>query len=270
MDFRDNLRFIKRYFDHRQEKTIASNPRVFYDYLAGQAQDINFQLSDEQPIFIFSSSWRAGSTLLQRIVVSDANVLVWGEPYDKSNPIQMMSNMLLPINPTWPPKGFYRDKFNNLSDQWIANLYPNLEAMLLAHKAFLKTLFIDSVDKKGFANWGLKEVRFGLKEILYLKLFFPNAKVLLLNRELCEAFSSYRSFSKNMHWYDTWPDKPIYSAYKFAKHHKRLNKDFLQIKEKVNGLVVDYDAMITDENMINAISEHCNINWCPSLIPHMV
>jgi len=52
LDFRDNLRFIKRYFDHRQEKTIASNPRVFYDYLAGQAQDINFQLSDEQPILI--------------------------------------------------------------------------------------------------------------------------------------------------------------------------------------------------------------------------
>lgn len=259
MDFKDNFRFIKRYLDHKKEHKIAKNPKLFYDYISSLKHDIDFQFNDEQPIFILSSSWRAGSTLLQRIVTSDANVLVWGEPYDKCNPVQSMSDMLRPLNASWPPSDYFRDDFSNLSDQWIANLYPNLEAMLHAHKAFLNTLFVEPAKKSGFTQWGLKEVRFGLKEILYLKLFFPNAKFLLLNRDLNDAFSSYRKFSKNMHWCDIWPNKPIYNAYKFAKHHKRLNNDFLTISSEFSDLIVDYNAMTTDENMLKAIDEHCNI-----------
>lgn len=157
------------------------------------------------------------------------------------------------------PQGFYRDRFEDLSNQWIANLYPDLDSLLNAHKEFLKQLFIIPAKKEGFDNWGLKEVRFGLREILYLKLFFPNAKILLLNRTLEDAFFSYRSFSKNMHWYNTWPDKPINNAYKFAKHHQRLNKDFLAVKEKFNDLFVEYDSLIADETTLIEIDNYCGI-----------
>src|SRR5258708_2685540 len=35
---------------------------------------------DECPIFLLATGWRSGSTLLQRIVSTDPNVLLWGEP----------------------------------------------------------------------------------------------------------------------------------------------------------------------------------------------
>ena len=259
MQLKDHLRFIKRHLYHKNQIETQADPMRFYDYILSKSETLEFQFVDESPIFIFSTSWRAGSTLLQRLVTSSSNCLVWGEPYDKSNPIQALSNMLSPVNETWPPSGYFRNDFADLSNQWIANLYPDLKSMLMAHRAFLGSFFVESANSKGFDNWGLKEVRFGLKEILYLKLFFPNAKVLLLNRTLEDAFSSYLSFSKNMHWYDVWPNKQISNAYKFARHHKRLNKDFRIINNKFNDLIVEYDSLITDENCLKQIDEHCGI-----------
>ena len=35
----------------------------------------------ESPIFLLAAGWRSGSTLLQRILVTDPSVLLWGEPF---------------------------------------------------------------------------------------------------------------------------------------------------------------------------------------------
>ena len=37
-------------------------------------------LDREAPIFLLATGWRSGSTLLQRILVTDPHVLLWGEP----------------------------------------------------------------------------------------------------------------------------------------------------------------------------------------------
>ena len=34
----------------------------------------------DEPVFLFSAGWRSGSTLLQRLIMSDASIFVWGEP----------------------------------------------------------------------------------------------------------------------------------------------------------------------------------------------
>jgi hypothetical protein len=33
---------------------------------------------DDQPIFVCAVGWRSGSTLLQRLLMTDPSVLVWG------------------------------------------------------------------------------------------------------------------------------------------------------------------------------------------------
>ena len=43
------------------------------------------------PIFLLSAGWRSGSTLLQRLIMSDKHVLIWGEPYDECGAIQAMA-----------------------------------------------------------------------------------------------------------------------------------------------------------------------------------
>ena len=48
------------------------------DARARQAPDA--KSDTESPIFLLSTGWRAGSTLLQRILVTDPRLLLWGEP----------------------------------------------------------------------------------------------------------------------------------------------------------------------------------------------
>ena len=55
------------------------------------------------PIFLLSAGWRSGSTLLQRLIMSDKNVLIWGEPYDECGQIQAMADTLKAFRPDWPP-----------------------------------------------------------------------------------------------------------------------------------------------------------------------
>ncbi|MEO0535490.1 MAG: hypothetical protein AAF215_16660 [Cyanobacteria bacterium P01_A01_bin.123] len=37
----------------------------------------------DSPIFVFSAGWRSGSTLLQRLVMSDKSVVIWGELFNR-------------------------------------------------------------------------------------------------------------------------------------------------------------------------------------------
>ncbi|MDO9635465.1 MAG: hypothetical protein Q7I95_00765, partial [Thiobacillus sp.] len=74
------------------------------------------------PIFLLSAGWRSGSTLLQRLVMSDKRVLIWGEPYDECGPIQAMAGTLKAFRPDWPPAEYYYDGTppGQLTGSWVA------------------------------------------------------------------------------------------------------------------------------------------------------
>jgi hypothetical protein len=48
---------------------------------------------NESPIFLLSTGWRSGSTLLQRILVTDPSVLLWGEPLGEMALISQITTM---------------------------------------------------------------------------------------------------------------------------------------------------------------------------------
>ena len=37
--------------------------------------------SANEPVFMLTSIWRSGSTLIQRLLCSDPQIYIWGEPY---------------------------------------------------------------------------------------------------------------------------------------------------------------------------------------------
>ncbi len=37
----------------------------------------------DEPVFILATSWRSGSTLLQRVFCTDPSLLLWGEPFGR-------------------------------------------------------------------------------------------------------------------------------------------------------------------------------------------
>jgi len=213
------------------------------------------------PIFIFSAGWRSGSTLLQRLILSSEDILMWGEPFDKVNIVESMSASLIPFSEKWPQEDrYFNEKDNtNLSNQWVASLYPSNQALKQSHRHFFDTLFDYSAADGTKKRWGVKEVRWGKREALYLKWLYPNAKFIFLVRNPYNAYQSFKAFEDS--WYAKWPKGRVYNAYTFTKHWNRLVSDFFNVCQDVSGIFVKYEDIISKEKgSLDKINNYLNIN----------
>ncbi|MGB3243743.1 MAG: sulfotransferase [Sulfitobacter sp.] len=224
--------------------------------------------SDDSPIFIFSAGWRSGSTLLQRLLCSNHATLIWGEPYDLCGIIQTLSRLPRPVTQDWPPEEYFISEHDpdNLTASWIANLYPSLPDFREALKAMLCRMFSDPANARGAERWGLKEVRFGLEEAVFLQWLFPNAKFLMIHRDVEDAFRSYQSFSPSMNWYATWPSRPAFTPFAFARHRQRLLKQFPEIARQTGGLIISYEELTQGTADLNEIAQYCGVDIDPSIL----
>jgi hypothetical protein len=227
---------------------------------------------DESPIFIFSAGWRSGSTLLQRLISSSNKLFLWGEPFDRSNIIQSLSDTLTPFSDIWPPREYCikEGELGEYSQKWIANLYPTEDSLKLAHRNFLDTLFAEPARSIGAKRWGIKEVRFGFQEAVFLKLLYPNAKFLFLKRALPDAYISYKNFRPSMNWYAKWPFKTAFTPFAFAQHRARLINEFELAITATGGLIIDYADLVKNPRTIDDINAYCEVNCDKSVLENKV
>lgn len=196
------------------------------------------------PIFLLSAGWRSGSTLLQRLVMSDKRVLIWGEPYDECGPIQAMAQTMRAFRPGWPPQEYFHDGTppHQLTGSWVANLFPAPESLRAAHRQFLDTLFDTPATGAGASRWGLKEVRLDINHARYLKWVYPNARFVFLYRNPLEAYSSYCRYGRS--WYDLFPDRPMFTPTAFGTHWSRLMRGYLEGAEALGAMQLKYEDLI--------------------------
>ncbi|MFT2090394.1 sulfotransferase [Paraglaciecola sp. 2405UD69-4] len=243
-----------------EAKAKFYNPVLSYQTLVSKIKEKGYTQSTEAPIFIFSAGWRSGSTLLQRLITSENKLLIWGEPYDRCNLIQNMAKSMNAFDNSWPPEGYYiKNETNDLANQWIANLYPSLDKYLSAQTSVLLEMFSIPAQRMGAKNWGIKEVRFGLSEALFLKLLFPNAKFLYLERELHTAFSSYKSFNSEMPWFAEYPTKHVFTPYKFASHRRKMITEMKEAQKIVGGIHIKYEELISNQSVVSSIENYCDL-----------
>ena len=202
---------------------------------------------DQSPIFLLSAGWRSGSTLLQRLLMSDPRVMIWGEPYDECGPVQAMAGTLKAFRPGWPPPDYYLSHHagarpGDLADDWIANLFPAPEALRQGHRAFFEASFAEPARQAGFLRWGIKEVRLGVDHAYYLKWLYPNARFIFLVRNPLDAYISYCRYGRN--WYDTWPDRPVFTPRAFGEHWRALTESFVRDAAALGALLVRYEDLI--------------------------
>jgi hypothetical protein len=192
-------------------QSLASNP-------------VEIENESEAPIFVFSTGWRAGSTLLQRVLATDPRLLLWGEPLGEMTIVaklaEAMSQFISPRNlQLW--KEQEDPSSASLSTSWVANLYPSGKDFRLALRGLFDQWLGEPARQHGFSRWGFKEVRLGATEASFLHWLYPRAKFVLISRH---PYDCYRSLSDSQ-WNQVFyrhPDAPVDSAVSFARHWNRL------------------------------------------------
>lgn len=146
------------------------------------------------PVFLLAGGGRTGSTLLQRLIISTRQVLMWGEH----------GGMLLPHlrklagqAHSWIEEANgYRmlDEFEaDAHNAWVPNLNPEPASLRSASRAFLEQYLGASARKMGYARWGFKEIRYGAEDVRMLQTLFPQASFVFLVRNPVSCLRSIKA-----------------------------------------------------------------------------
>ena len=152
------------------------------------------------PILVLASGQRCGSTLVQRLLSSHPEVLVWGENGGHLGDVLRESRALQLWD--WGVSRPARDVYEEEGHQsWMANLLPPPETVADAARAYLDTLFAAPAAARGRPRWGLKEVRFGLEDAEGIRELHPETRVVHLTRDPRKVLVSLAAWEEQQGWW---------------------------------------------------------------------
>jgi len=238
-----------------QRKELAWAGEPLSEVLGQIAQRCDGDLPEagDQPLFIFSAGWRSGSTLLQRLVNSSGEYVIWGEPYARADFVRHLADSLRPISPWWPNEEdvVAAADGSGAADRWTANLHPRVPALVEAHRDFFRTLF--AVPGAEAPAWGFKEVRLGGDEALYLKFLFPRCKILFLVRDPAEAYASYKVWRS---WYRSWPEEQVRTPAAYGRLWAELARSFEARRERLGAFLVRYEDLYAESPAVAELEDY--------------
>jgi len=193
--------------------------------------DSNNRGDQDAPIFLLSTGWRAGSTLLQRILLTDPHLLLWGEPLGEMGLISRIAEMVNDSLSQRDLKLWHEQDsraLSSLTTSWIATLTPPGSDLRAALRSMLDQWLGVPARRLGFTRWGLKEVRLGAAEAVLLSWLFPKARFVSISRH---PYDCYRSFTDSgwRHLYYRHPEVRIDSAVAFAQHWNRIARGWCDL-----------------------------------------
>lgn len=206
-----------------------------------------------QPVFVFGCSHRCGSTLLQRLLNSVPQILIWGEHNGYLNDFFWNYGNLL----KWSMQ--HNDErllfFKSGYDNFLPNMFPDQETIREAGYTYLISLFALPAMSLGRRVWGFKEVRYGAEVALGLQEFFPEMRVIHLIRHPVDIYLSMKS------WEDDDPGWDRNLTKRSMSNWARINRSFLESKREINHLLqVKFEDMIaTPEGFTWQLAEFLEI-----------
>lgn len=223
------------------------------------ALDVAPEQDPERPVFIFSAGWRSGSTLLQRLICSSGEIVIWGEPLGDAAVIPRLASSLAVLSSGWPPDEYFSDHvaLESFSSSWIANVTPQMRYLRMAHRAFFDAWLVKSAEGSyGLSRWGLKEVRLTIEHARYLKWLYPNARFVFIYRNLPDAYRSWRGNT----WASAWPGYFSWSPVAYARHWKLLLGGYLDGYRDVDGYLIKYEDLIQGKIDLDELAQHIGIS----------
>lgn len=188
------------------------------------------------PVFVFSASWRTGSTLLQRIISASNTIFIWGEPHNLNELLQLYKRML---DVQEQRADGTKQEYARLS--WIPVLSPAPEAMRSAFRSFFRELYFTPIEARGYSRWGFKEVHSNaVPAARMLYELFPEAKFIFLVRNPIETYLSIKNMPFLANFAD--PFDPV-------NGWKKNVSDFLDVMAdgSLPAILVRYEDLIGGE-----------------------
>ena len=216
----------------------------------------------DAPVFIFSAGWRSGSTLLQRLICSSEEVLVWGEAYARCGLIQKLSDSTKSLTVAYPHSGHFPGlQASDLKDKWIANVFPSPADMKSTYRSAIDAFLYRPVLREGYARFGLKEVRLDADHGRFLQWIYPDARFFCLVRNPWDAWQS----AKGLELYASWPDTPINTAQAFAEHWLKMVESFADWREE-SVFFFRYEDLIGHPNSVRAVQAHAQLDTIDPMV----
>lgn len=221
----------------------------------------------QRPVFLFSTGWRTGSTLLQRLLCSHPDILVWGENRGVVDQLERVQKTLQGL------QQLSREHVEHFRARgamgWIAMMNPPIEAFEEGLRRLLESYFAVPAREFGRSRWGFKEVRHGLASARFLQRLYPEARFLLLARHPQDCLASARAPVRGEE-----PAKGSILAEAggprgFLEHWARIAEDFTADWTGIPHLLLRYEHIVDDpDQAIEEIAHRLDVD--PKEFDHTV
>lgn len=258
--------YLWRDVRHEPEKTVSPAEGI---QLVQRRFDVAEPSGDCEPVFVLAPTWRCGSTLVQRLILSGDDIWMWGEVYTRCDPAEHLSAVFRSTHEGYPFIDMFVDGESRsaLEGSWIANLSPKPERLLAAHRAHWDALLGQPARARGYPRWGMKEVNLTAEHAAYFRALYPDAKVVFLVRN---PFSAWLSYYRWRNWYASYPDEPVVTVGHFGRLWRQRTQGFLDATERLNALLVRYEDLVDDSEAIRRLGTHVSTSIDVSVLESKV
>jgi Sulfotransferase family len=205
------------------------------------------------PLLILAAGQRCGSTLVQRLLSSHPEVLIWGEHAGQLRELLAVGEHLS----GWSAEhgepgrlGYARSGHQS----FMANLTPESVHIDDAVRAFLEVLFAKPAADAGRPVWGFKEVRYGFAEAAAVQKLFPDCRVVHIVRNPRDILRSLEVWERG-----EWPRSDTELA---IEDWVRVGASFWAPEAELPAWVLRmrYEDLIADpESWRVRIAEYCGL-----------
>lgn len=150
------------------------------------------------PLFITAPTARNGVTLLQRLVNSSRQMIVYGENLNFMSvlPKLVHSSVQVHTERTAEFEAARNQFLKQTTEGWTSNLWPEPQPlMLVAFEAFYKSAlaYQQCSEKNGYQRWGIKNPLNEPQMIERLRILMPKARFIFIYRHPYDVIKSAKS-----------------------------------------------------------------------------
>jgi hypothetical protein len=217
------------------------------------------------PIVVAGVGWRTGSTLVQRALMTDPDVLIWGEPMDRAFYLDRLMEPLLAVTEEWPADNHWLSHRSgvDLARDWVATLSPDPGHLKAGYSAFFDRWLAAPARDRGFTRWGFKEVRCSGAHALALRWLYPQCHLVLTIRHPVTAYISLRNSG-----FDPpraigiirWPDRLVVTLDDYATFWNEMALSWAAVRDRLGVHWFRYEDLVEGKVDLDAIGSRISLS----------